>query len=194
MSAEDAMDALRRRYKERVGEARRGQAKRHADNAALAMEAKDPVAAANAYRLAVTLLPEDEALKASFDNAQSAADVILSESYGRQALYEEKNEDWVGSAKSWAKVAKARAGDAKAHERAAAAMVKANADMHEAAKLGARAVALEPNNSAYRVTLATVYLHAGLPKNARRELETAVKLSPDDANIQTLLKRAQKGV
>jgi hypothetical protein len=42
------------------------------------------------------------------------------------------------------------------------------------------------------VTLANVYVAAGLGLNARRELETAAQLAPHDGNIQALLKRVGK--
>ena len=71
-------------------------------------------------------------------------------------------------------------------------MMKANGDLHEAAALGQRAVQLEPKNAAYRKTMANVYLAAGLTLNAKRELETALQLAPDDANTAALLKRIAK--
>jgi hypothetical protein len=43
------------------------------------------------------------------------------------------------------------------------------------------------------LTLAEIYIAAGLTLNARRELEAAARLAPDDANIEALLKRASKG-
>ena len=58
--------------------------------------------------------------------------------------------------------------------------------------LAQQAIALEPSNANYRVTLANVYLAAGLTKNARRELEAALQLAPGDGTIQSLLKRVTK--
>jgi predicted Zn-dependent protease len=87
---------------------------------------------------------------------------------------------------------KARPGDAAAHERAAIAIVKSEGDLHEARRLGLEACRLEPANPAFRVTLANVYLAAGLTLNARRELETAAQLAPHDGTIQAMLRRLDK--
>jgi len=42
------------------------------------------------------------------------------------------------------------------------------------------------------VTLATVYLAAGLVLNAKREFEAVVQLAPHDGTISAFLKRAVK--
>lgn len=188
----DAMEALKRRYEERVSSARAFQAKKYADNADAALAQNDPVAAANAFRVAASMAPNDAELKRRYDEAQAAADAILSETYTRQAGYEEKSEQWTDAAKSWARVAGARPNEAHSHERAANAMVKANGDLHEAARLAQRACMLEPTSAKNKVTLANVYMAAGLTLNARRELEAAAQLSPQDDTIQALLKRISK--
>jgi predicted Zn-dependent protease len=90
-------------------------------------------------------------------------------------------------------VVKTRPNDARALERAAHTMVKAKGDLHEAAQYAQRAIALEPENAEYKITLANVYIAAGLGKNARRELEAAAQLSPRNATIQTLLKQVKAG-
>lgn len=192
MSASDAVESLKRRYQERVGGARQAQIDKYLMAARQAVVDNDPVAAANAYRVASALLPDDEELKHKAEEAQSAADHILYDSYLKQADYEEKNAQWGDAARSWSKVAKTRPDNAMAHERAANALVKANGNLHEAAKLALKAVALEPKNLAFKLTLANVYMAADLLLNARRELEAALALSPGDKEIQALLKRAQK--
>jgi curved DNA-binding protein CbpA len=193
-STADAMEALRRRYDERVQTARGFQAKKYTDNAAASLAQNDPVAAANALRVALSMTPNDETLKLRYDEAQSAANAILAETYSRQAGYEEKSEQWVDAARSWCKVANARPDEAHAHERAAHAIVKANGDLHEAARLAQRACALVPTSTKNKITLANVYIAAGLMLNAKRELELAAQLSPQDDTIQALLKRVAKGV
>jgi predicted Zn-dependent protease len=70
--------------------------------------------------------------------------------------------------------------------------MRASGDLHLASTLAQQAIALDPANANYRVTLANVYLAAGLTKNARRELEAAQQLAPDDGTIQSLLKRVTK--
>ena len=69
----------------------------------------------------------------------------------------------------------------------------ARTNLHEAAQLAQKAIALAPNKAACHVTLSQVYAAAGLDLNARRELETAARLAPENATIQALLARGSKG-
>ena len=191
-SANDAVEALRRRYEERVQRARGFQSKRYAEQAATAMAQNDPIAASNAYKVALTMAPDDPEILAAHDRAQLAANAILGETYTRQAGYEEKAGNFAEAAKSWKRVAQARPNEALAHERAANALVRAGGDLHEAARLGLRACALEATNAKFRLTLGNVYLAAGMNLNAKRELEVAAQLSPQDDTIVALLKRIAK--
>lgn len=191
-SAADAMATLRRRYEERKAMAQSSQARKYMASAEAALAANDPVAAANAYRVATTLAPDDADLGRRAREAQVRADAILAETYGRQAGYEEKNDQWADAARSWVRVCRASPTNAHAHERAANALVKSNGDLHEASRLAQRACTLEPENAAFRTTMANVYVAAGLMRNARRELETAAQLAPQDDTIQAMLKRVGK--
>lgn len=191
-SRSDAMDALRRRYEERKAMAQAAQARRYVTNAEAATATGDHVGAANALRVALALMPADADLERRAREAQQRADSILAETYAKQGSYEEKNGQWVEAARSWGRVAKAKPEDAPAHEHAANALLKASGDLHEASRLAKRACELEPKKASYRVTLANVYLAAGLALNARRELETAAQLAPHDDTIQGMLKRVGK--
>jgi Flp pilus assembly protein TadD len=188
----DAIEALRRRYQDRVSAARTAQARKYVTNGEAALAAGDAVAAANAFRVALTLSPDDEELGARAREAQGKADELLSETYARQGAYEEKNGQWPEASRSWTRVASVRKHDAHANERAANAIAKAGGDMHGGARFALRACELEPQNAHYRVTLANVYLAAGLTLNARRELETAAQLAPHDGTIQAMMKRLGK--
>jgi curved DNA-binding protein CbpA/predicted TPR repeat methyltransferase len=188
----EAMDALRRRYEERVRQAKTAQARKYVKNGEEALASGDAVAAANAFRVALTLSPENEELQRAAQEAQQRADAILGETYARQGGYEEKNGQWAEAARSWARVVKARPRDASAFERAANAILKSEGNLHEASRLAQQACALDPTSAACRLTLGGVYLAAGLPNNARRELETAAQLAPHDGTIQAMLRRVGK--
>jgi tetratricopeptide (TPR) repeat protein len=183
------MDALRRRYEERVSRAKAAQAGKYVSTAEEALARGDAVAAATAYRVALTLSPHDAELERVANEARIKADAVLGETYARQGAYEAKTGQWAEAARSWARVCAARPTDADAHAHAANAIVKANGNLHEASRLAERACTIEPKRSRYRVTLANVYLAAGLGLNARRELETAAQLDPQDGNIQAMMKR-----
>jgi curved DNA-binding protein CbpA len=191
-SVQDAMDALRRRYEDRKAQAQTAQARKYVTNAEASLKAGDVVAAANAFKVALSLAPNEPGLVERAKEAQTKADAILAETYSKQASYEEKNDQWVDAARSWARVCRARPDDALAHDKAAHAIVKGGGDLHEASRLAQKACSLEPQNAGYRTTLANVYLAAGLTRNARRELETAAQLAPHDDTIQALLKRVGK--
>jgi len=188
LGATGAMAALRSRYEERVALARSAESRKYAANAEAALAGGDPVAAANALRIAVQLAPGNADLERRARETQAKADVLLSETYSRQAGYEEKNEQWAEAARSWSRVCKGRPGDALAHERAANAMVKAGGNLHEAARLAKHAIELDGNSAQFRVTLARVFEAAGLTLNARRELERAAQLAPQDDTIRLMLK------
>ncbi|MDP9149370.1 MAG: DnaJ domain-containing protein [Myxococcota bacterium] len=192
LTPSDAMNALRRRYEERASLAKLAQARKYMANGEAALASGDTIAAVNAFRVALSLSPGDPELETLARDAQARADDLLSETYVRQALYEDKNGQWEGAARSWTRACKMRPNDANTHERAAHAILKTNGDLHEASRLAQHACKLEPKNARYRVTLANVYLAAGLALNARRELEAAAQLSPHDDTITLMLGRLAK--
>jgi hypothetical protein len=185
-------DALRRHYEDRMTAARDRLAREHVASAREAIARGDWIAATAAFKLALSVAPNDAEIQRECQAAQEKANEFLGAQYKKQASYEEKNGDWVAAARSWVHAAKALPNDADAHERAAHALVKAEGNLHEAAQLGQRAITLCPQNGKLHATLAEVYLAAGLILNAKREAETAARLLPDDASIQTLLKKVVK--
>ena len=186
------MATLRRRYEERKTVAKATQARSYIAKGQEALAAGDAVSAANQFRVAVSLKPDDPELDRVAREAQAKAEEVLATTYEKQATYEEKTAQWPEAARSWVRVCRARPDDTNAHDRAANALVKAGGDLHEAARLAQRACTLDPGTTAFRVTLANVYLAAGLSLNARRELETAAQQAPQDGTIQAMLKRVGK--
>jgi tetratricopeptide (TPR) repeat protein len=191
-SANEAMGALRRRYEERKNVARTAQADTYVTRGHEALAKGDAVSAANAFRVATSLKPNDPELEQLAKETQAKADEILAATYEKQASYEERSGQWPEAARSWGRVCRARPDDKRAHDRAANALVKAGGDLHEAGRLAQRACTLEPTNASFHVTLANVYLAAGLALNARRVLETAAQHAPQDDTIQAMLKRVAK--
>jgi curved DNA-binding protein CbpA len=189
MSAAEAMGALRRRYEERVAQAKASEARKYATNARAALAAGDALGAATGYRVAMQLAPDDADLAREAQAAQAKADVVLGETYTKQAEYEERSGQWPEAARSWARVCKARPNDVHAHERGGHALLMAGTDLHEAARLMKRACELEPGKTGARVILAKIYLAAGLELAAKRELETAAQLAPQDDTIRSMLKK-----
>jgi tetratricopeptide (TPR) repeat protein len=188
-TAADAMDALKRRYEDRIGRAKAAEARKYVSNADAALTAGDTVAAANAYRVAASLVPDDGDIAKKAEQTQAKADEVLAETYLKQAHYEERSGQWPDAARSWSRVCKSRPKDARAHERAANALLEARGDLHDAGRFAKRACELQPDKPALRLTLAKVYVAAGATNSARKELETAAQLAPQDDTIRTMLKQ-----
>lgn len=102
----------------------RTKVKLHLDAAARARAAGDFVAAAEAYKLALALSPNDTAIKTAYAEVMSAAMSKLSDGYRRQALLEERDGHWREAATSWKHVVDARPDDVEAKQRLAAALAK----------------------------------------------------------------------
>ena len=189
----DAMEALRRRYEDRIESAHSAQARKYSQAAEDSLAKNDVVAAASALSLAVKYAPNDTALAMRFQEIKNQADAILVDSYTKQGQYEERQERWAEAARSWQKIAKLRPLDARAHDRVASCVTKADGDLHEAAEHAKKAVAAEPSVVAYHLTLAEVYLKAGLFASARRAAETGLAVDPKHAGLNAILKRTGKG-
>ena len=74
-------------------------------------------------------------------------------------------------------------------QKTANALVKSGGDMHQAVELAKKAVALAPKRIEARLTLIEVYIAAGLPLAAKRELEQAREIAPRDDRMMELSKR-----
>lgn len=182
-------DTLRRHFDQRKADVARAQALRHKSAGDQAMANGDIVAAVSSYRSALQFSPEDPELQRLHAETQLASVTALADTYRKQANYEEKSARWSDAALSWSKLANLLPKDTHAHERAGNAILQSKGSLHDAATHAQRAVTLEPGNAEYRKLLATIYLEAGLLKNARRELDAAEQITPGDVSIAVLSKR-----
>ena len=188
-STADAMDALKRRYEERVESATAAHAQRYVQSAEDALAKNDLVAAATSLNIATKFAPEDQALAMRAQEVKNLADKTLSESYHKQALYEERQGHWDEAARSWLKVARIR-GDVVSHERSANALFRSpGGDLREAAEHAKRAITLQPDAVENHITLIEVYAKAGLASSAKRACEAALALDPKHGGLQALIKR-----
>ncbi len=192
-SSADAVEALKRRYEDRIEQANSAQVRRYTEAAEQALAKNDLANAASSFSLAVKYAPDDVALAMRYQELKNQADAVMSESYIKQAGYEERQQKWPEAARSWARVAKLRPADARAAERAAFCLLKADGDMHEAAEHAKRAVATDPRVALHHVTLAEVYAKAGLVASARRAAETGLVVDPKNVALLALMKRLGKG-
>ena len=187
-----AADDLKRRYEQRVVHAREAQAERFLVSARQALATKDPVSAANAARIAASLVPDNPEITARLQEVQTEAEALLSNHYLTQAQYEEREGRMPEAARSYAR---ATIGNPTAHlfERAAFCGLMAAADLRLAGEHARRAVALAPEDAQSRVTLARIYVTAGMKQSALAEFERAATLAPKDDTIRDWIRRLKRG-
>ncbi len=189
----DAVDALKRRYEERVDNATANQAKKYIKAAEDAIAKNDIVAAASSLHIATKFSPDDTALAMRYQEVRNEADTLLCESYTKQAAYEERGHHWPEAAKNWQKVAKIKVTDPHAHARAAHCLLMAtNGDLHQAAEHAKIAVAADPQDLTHHVTMADIYLKAGKSASAKRAAETGLALDPKNVFLLGIVKKATK--
>ena len=185
-SQQRTAEALRARHDAAVAEARRAQLQRHLDQGKASLAQQQYAAAANAYRIAASLAPDDPAVQATCAEAMRLADAALADGYLKQALYEESQDRWGEAALSYSKVCNGRPGNASAYERVAFATLRSSANVRRAVEFARRAVELDPRSPQFHITLASAYLAAGLEKSALGEIERALELAPGDQKIKDL--------
>ena len=189
----DAVEALKRRYEERIDNATANQARKYIKAAEDALAKNDTVAAASSLHIATKFAPDDVALAMRYQEVRNEADKLLCESYAKQAVYEERSHHWPEAAKNWQKVAKIRVTDARAHERAAHCLfMSPTGDLHQAAEHGKLAVAAEPNEIGHHVTMAEIYLKADKMASAKRAAETGLALDSKNVLLLGIVKKATK--
>ncbi|XXT22899.1 DnaJ domain-containing protein [Sorangium sp. So ce429] len=187
-----AVEVLKARYDSARSEALRNQIARHSEAARVALERNDYAGAANAYRIASSLAPDDPELQKVSADVQRLAAVTLAEGYLKQANYEAQTGRWSDAALSYAKVCDGRPDDAGAHERAAYATLQSGENSRRAVEFARRAVELVPASVEYRLTLALAYSAAGLAKSASGELDRAAELAGNDARLRGLVAQARE--
>jgi tetratricopeptide (TPR) repeat protein len=113
---EKALAALKQQL-----EARHGEARRLLEVAQHATAHGDIAGAAEAYRKAAALAPNDKAVQAAAASARQTAGAAAAEALSRQAEFEERFGHWAEAARTWRRVLDARPDDAHARERLEAA-------------------------------------------------------------------------
>jgi DnaJ domain len=187
-----AAEALKGRFEVARQEALQVQIDRYSAMARTALDRKDFAGAANAYRIAASLAPEDDEIQKVSSDVQRLAAAALAEGYLKQAHYEEEYGRWTEAALSYAKVCNGRPEDARAHERVAYATLQSGGNMRRAVEFARRAVELVPDSVEYRLTLALTYSAAGFAKSATGEIDRAAELARNDARMRDLVAQARE--
>jgi len=136
---------------------------------------------------ATSLAPERHDIHTEYERLSRMLANSLADNYIEQAKFEVKQGKWAAAALSWAKVCEGRPDDAQAQRAAAFSLLKAGGDMRGAQKYAQRAVQLAPTDVDARILLAQICLTVGLKLNAKRELDAAAKLDPENEMVKNLL-------
>ncbi len=190
--AQHAADELKRRYEQRVSQARDSQRDHYVQLAHEAEQRNDLVAAANALRVACSLSPDNLELKGDLQELERRAAAGLWEAYLERAKYAAVEGRLAEAAEAYERAAIGHP-NASLYERAAYYVLEANGDLRHAAKLGKQAVTMAPNSARNRLTLAQVYAAANLRESALAELERARALEPDQPIIKEWIARVKRG-
>ena len=155
------------------------------------MEAGTWLAAAASFKLAITFDETDAEYQRRYEEAVDKSRSQTGEGYFKRALFEES----VGRLDAAGQLF-ARAADvfpcAPYLQKAARAMLWAE-DLNKAKEYATKAVQVDPTSADARLSLARVCLAAGLKKNARREVDMALRLDPKSQEAQDLLKEIRRG-
>ena len=187
-SIQAAAQELKRRHDVIAGDSRRSQARRYVDAASASLKT-NPAAAANALRLALTLEPDNAEIVVAHREAARLAAVALADGYLKQGDYESRHNQWPEAARSYVRAAAGMPNDPSVMHKTATALLKSGGNMHQAVDFAKKAVALAPKRIEPRLTLIEVYIAAGLPLAAKRELEQAREIAPRDDRMIELSKR-----
>jgi curved DNA-binding protein CbpA len=187
-AAANARESLRRMAISHQIEQQRGQLDRYLRSAEECAARNDAVGAANAYRLAASHSPDDERIQVLLREWSAKAVIAQAEQNLQNGSVAAAQGRWSEAAQFFTKAASGRPDDPVVLAKAAHALVQSGGDLHLAAELARRAVSLCGGEARYRITLAEVYLAAGLGLNARRELAEAARIEPANPKVKELLK------
>lgn len=187
-----AAEDLKRRYDDRMTEARRRQVGEYLTRADAARADGNLVDAVNALRIASSLTPDDNTLRQRLVELELEASRELATRYLDQAMYEEREKRWADAARSYAR-ALAGKPSARLNERVAYCLLQAQTDLKKAVECARNAVLEMPGDASYRVTLARCYLAGKMRESAVGELERAATLAPNDETIKEQIRRLKRG-
>ncbi|MFH2008660.1 MAG: DnaJ domain-containing protein [bacterium] len=165
---------------------RKEKAKRHYDEGVKALLDSNWPAAASNLKLATTFDPKNEEYREKEQLAMGRAREGSALAYAKRAAFEESVGHWSEAARLYC-MAVERNPTINNLCNAADALCKGD-DLKRAVDYATRAKELDPNSVQARLSLAGAYLMAGMPKNARREVEYALTLDSDNRVAKSLLK------
>lgn len=172
----------------RALEERRRKAKGLFETGMAAFRAERWLEAAGSVRLALAFDPWNEAFKETFVHVQRKAHEERAKALVKEADAAADLREWREALRLLEEALPFRPFDAELHHRAGRLAWQVAGDHRKAKEYVAAACELDPAKAVYRRTLGLIYKEAGLRANARRELEAALRLAPDDREIRAELR------
>lgn len=151
------------------------------------LAANQVLAAAASLKLAVTFGGDAPQYRRAYDEAVEKSRTLTAENYYKRGIFEESVGRMELAGKHFIQAAEALPTKALYLYRAAEALL-ASQDLIKAKDYATRAVQVDGSSVDARVALARVYDAVGMSKNARRELQHALKLDPGNTQVKDLLK------
>jgi tetratricopeptide (TPR) repeat protein len=178
--ARAAAEALRNRFEHARVEATKRQVFHYIAVGRDALTKHDYAAAANAYRIAASLNPDDPMLQRDAQEVIQQANRALADSFLKQGDYELSQERFSEAAISFGKAANGRPDDPRGFDRAAYSTFRAGSSPRRAVEYARRAVELRPDHWPYRITLAYCFVAAGLSASVEAELARVLEGARND--------------
>ncbi len=194
MDPKAAAEALRVRYEYAKQQAAQAQVEHYVSSGRRAIAGAEWASAANFFRIAAGIAPNDAAVQAEAKEVQDLAATALADGFARQGEFEIQQERFAEAAVSFSKACHGKPDDARMHERAAFATFRSGSNPRRAVELARRAVDLAPKAAQMRITLAYCFMAAGLEKSAYAELDRAEEASHKDERALGLVKAARDAV
>jgi tetratricopeptide (TPR) repeat protein len=129
-----------------------------------------------------------QASRAAQGSAEQASEISSLIERARKA---ETRQEFDRAGGYWARAFELAPTNGEVAHRAALCLRRAGSDPRRAAKYGEDAVKLDPNKAGFRATLALLYLDVGLGLRARGEVERAMKLDPQNAQVKEAAARVK---
>ncbi len=180
-------------FAERVRKERKGRAKRLFEAAMSAFAAERWLEAAAGVRLAIAFDPWNAVYKEQFADVQQKAHAESARKLTKEAENALDLRDYATALRAFDEAIQYRPGDVSLLRRAAQLAVQTGGDLHQAKEWALEAVELEPSDAGCHRLLGQVYQAAGLAANARRELELALQLDPQNDEIRAELREVSGG-
>lgn len=143
------------------------------------------VSAVNALRIALTLNPDDDEIRALYTEADDKASEQLSASYEARARYERSSGDWEAAAASWSRVASARKDDPTPLRQAAECYAHTG-EPNRGLAPARQAVLLAPKDADNHLILVKLYELCGMTASAVGAAGRALEHNPGHPELAAL--------